>query len=206
MRPPPTSDAPLGSPLFLLNLKAYPDALGEGAHRFGRLLERASARTGVAAAIAPSAPDLGRLAVELTIPVLAQHADALSPGARTGSMIAEAIRASGGKGSILNHSERPHDVRTIGAAVDRLRSVGLVSVVCARDVETARRLAEFHPPYLAIEPPELIGGDRSVSTARPEVVAGNGSGRPGRLAVHPRAVRRGHPRPPGRRARPRARQ
>ena len=46
-------------------------------------------------------------------------------------------------------------------------------MVCARDVEHAERLAAFHPPYLAVEPPELIGGRISVSTARPEVVQGS---------------------------------
>jgi len=53
----------------------------------------------------------------------------------------------------------------------RLTAVGLVPVVCARGVEDAAMLAEVHAPYLAVEPPELIGGDRSVSTAAPAVVA-----------------------------------
>jgi len=47
-----------------------------------------------------------------------------------------------------------------------------VAVVCAADVGAARVLAKTRPPYLAVEPPELIGGDRAVSTARPEVVSG----------------------------------
>jgi triosephosphate isomerase len=72
----------------------------------------------------------------------------------------------------VNHSERPLSFEQVGAAVARLRSQELVPVVCAADIETARRLAEFHPPYIAVEPPELIGGDRSVSTARPEVIEG----------------------------------
>jgi triosephosphate isomerase len=131
-----------------------------------------AARYGVAAAIAPSAFDLGRLAGELRIPVLAQHTDSVDPGARTGALLAESIASSGGKGSLLNHSEHPLSPEDVGAAVTRLRSVGLAPVLCARNVDAARRLAEFHPPYLAIEPPELIGGDRSVSTERPEIVEG----------------------------------
>jgi triosephosphate isomerase len=43
-------------------------------------------------------------------------------------------------------------------------------VVCAKDVDDARRLARYRPAYLAVEPPELIGGDRSVATAQPEVI------------------------------------
>ena len=122
-------------------------------------------------AIAPAAPDLGALARELSIPVLAQHADPHEAGARTGYLVPEAIAAAGGRGSLVNHSEHPLPTRVIGSTLERLKGFGLVAVLCARDAAESRRLARFHPPYLAVEPPELIGGTRSVSTARPEVVA-----------------------------------
>jgi triosephosphate isomerase (TIM) len=47
-----------------------------------------------------------------------------------------------------------------------------VPIVCAGTPEEAEELAHFQPPFLAIEPPELIGGDVSVSTAQPEVIRG----------------------------------
>lgn len=124
-------------------------------------------------AISPSTPDLGRLAHQLEIPVLAQHVDPLDAGARTGHVVPESIAAAGAGGSLINHSERPMDPGTVGEAVRLLTGLGLVPVVCAKDVATARRLAAFRPPYLAVEPPELIGGDRAVSTAAPEVIVGS---------------------------------
>jgi triosephosphate isomerase len=124
----------------------------------------------VSAVLCPSAPDLGTLAASLPIPVLAQHTDPDEPGARTGTIVAEAVAAAGAAGSLLNHSERPLGEDDVGRAVERLKSVHLVPVVCARDVDDSRRLARFHPAYLAVEPPELIGGDRSVATAQPEIV------------------------------------
>ncbi|MGI0155455.1 MAG: triose-phosphate isomerase, partial [Thermoplasmata archaeon] len=54
-----------------------------------------------------------------------------------------------------------------------LHALDLVAVVCAQDVRAAGRLARTRPAYLAVEPPELIGGSRAVSTARPEVVSGS---------------------------------
>ena len=84
--------------------------------------------------------------------------------------MAEAIRAAGGAGSLVNHSERPIPEEEVGRVVQRLAEAGLAAVVCARDLPRSRRLAAFRPPYLAIEPPELIGGDVSVSTARPELI------------------------------------
>jgi triosephosphate isomerase len=165
-----TDEAALGTPVLVLNLKAYPNALGPGALRIGQLLQRQGRAAGVAVALAPSAPDLGRLARELTLPILAQHTDAEPAGARTGWMIAEAIAASGAQGSLVNHSEHPLELGQVTAVVHRLTSLGLTPIVCAPTVAAARRLAALKPPYLAVEPPELIGGDRSVSTARPEVI------------------------------------
>ncbi|MCI4319051.1 MAG: triose-phosphate isomerase [Thermoplasmata archaeon] len=171
--PSPTELAPLGERLFLLNLKSYPACLGDAALELGRLLEEAAASAGVPAAIAPAAPDLGRLASELTIPVLAQHVDPFDPGARTGYVVPEAVLAAGGRGSLLNHSEHRLAPPEVAEATTRLHAIGLAVVVCAQDVDDARLLAGVHPAYLAVEPPELIGGDRSVSMARPEVISGS---------------------------------
>jgi len=123
-------------------------------------------------AIAPQATDIATLAARVRISVLAQHVDPVEPGARTGAIVAEAIRSAGAVGSLVNHSERPLEDAAVGDAVGRLVRLGLVPVVCASDVGSAARLARYQPAYLAVEPPELIGGDRSVTTARPEVVSG----------------------------------
>jgi len=161
-----------GTPLFLLNLKAYPACLGPGAERMSRLLEEVGHAAGVAVAVAPAAPDLARVAHLVQIPVLAQHVDPIEPGAHTGFIPPEALRAAGARGSLVNHSEHPLSNRDAETTVTLLASLSLVSVVCARDVATARYLAHTKPDLLAIEPPELIGGDRAVSTAKPEVVSG----------------------------------
>ncbi len=171
-RPPSTEPGTLGAPLFLLNLKVYPAQLGPAAPRIARVLEELGHSAGVPVAVAPSTPDLARVAAEVAIPVLAQHVDPVDAGPRTGFVPVEAVRASGGWGSLVSHSEHPLTARQVGEAVTRLTAAGLIAVVCARDVAASGRLARSRPPYLAIEPPELIGGDRAVSTARPEVVEG----------------------------------
>ena len=165
-----TDEAPLGTPVLVLNLKAYPNAVGPGAERIGRLLERLGHAAGVAVALAPAALDVGLLASRLSIPILAQHTDPEAAGARTGYIIAESVAASGARGSLVNHSEQPLELAQVATVVQRLSALGLVPVVCAPTVAASRRLAAVRPPYLAVEPPELIGGDRSVSTARPEVI------------------------------------
>lgn len=168
---PSTEPDSLGSPLFLLNLKVYGGMLGADAERIAGILEDLGASAGVAVAIAPAMPDVARVASSVRIPVVAQHVDAFDPGAHTGFITVESLAASGARGSLVNHSEHPLTRAEIGEVVQRLSTAGLAAIVCAGDVEPARVLASYTPPYLAVEPPELIGGDRAVSTARPEVVA-----------------------------------
>ena len=172
-RAPSIEPADLGAPLLVLNLKVYPGHLGPGAERTARLLEEAGRAAGVRVAISPATPDLARVAASVSIPVLAQHVDPLDAGAHTGFVPPEALRAAGAWGSLVNHSEHPLSGVDVGNAVRRLENLGLVAVVCARDVPAARRLARSHPGYLAVEPPELIGGDRAVSSARPDVITGS---------------------------------
>jgi len=43
-------------------------------------------------------------------------------------------------------------------------------VVCAQSPEECEKLSKFNPDYIAYEPPELIGGDKSVSDAHPELI------------------------------------
>lgn len=171
MPPPPIERTDLGRPLLLLNLKAYSGVLGPGAERIARTLEELGREAGVHVAIAPSTPDLGRVAAAVSIPVIAQHVDPVDPGAHTGFIPPEAVAKSGGWGSLLNHSEHPLPWTAVANAVRRLDGLGLSAVVCARNVAATVRAAATGPAFVAIEPPELIGGDRAVSTAAPELVA-----------------------------------
>jgi triosephosphate isomerase len=45
------------------------------------------------------------------------------------------------------------------------------SVVCTNNAAVSRAAAAIHPTFVAVEPPELIGGDVSVTTADPGVVS-----------------------------------
>jgi triosephosphate isomerase (TIM) len=155
-----------------VNLKAYAGCLGPGADRLARTLEDLGKEAGVPVAIAPATPDLGRVASLVSMPVLAQHVDALDAGPFTGFVPPAAVEQAGAWGSLVNHSEHPVPATRVPPIVARLAALGLTAVVCARDVHTSARLAATQPPYLAVEPPELIGGDRAVSTCRPEVVSG----------------------------------
>jgi len=169
-RPPRTDRPPLGAPLFVLNLKTFPGALGPRSVAIATDLALAGRDAGVRVAVAPATPDLAAVAAAVSVPVLAQHVDLVDAGPSTGFVPVSALAAVGAKGSLVNHAEHPLPPADVAETVQRLDDAGLVAVVCARDPRTAGRLAAAGPPYLAVEPPELIGGGRSVSTAKPEVI------------------------------------
>jgi triosephosphate isomerase len=120
--------------------------------------------------VAPQFSDLAAVAVEVDIPVLAQHLDPVKPGGYTGHVLAEAIKETGAGGSLINHSERRLKLSDISEAVNRARECGLLSVVCANTPYTSAAVAALKPDVIAIEPPELIGTGIPVSKAKPEVV------------------------------------
>jgi triosephosphate isomerase len=114
--------------------------------------------------------ELGRVASSVGIPVMAQHVDQRSPGSATGWVTAEMVRRAGAIGTLLNHSEHRLNLDNIRLVVSSCKKVSLRTCVCAESANASAEVALFGPDMVAVEPPELIGGDISVTNAKPEVV------------------------------------
>jgi len=160
------------TPAIVVNFKAYPEAMGPKALAVAKIAAEIANRTGASIVVAPAATDVARIAHEVRIPVFAQHVDAVEAGARTGWLPPEAALAAGAAGTLLNHSERKIPMKNLQAIIPRCEALGLEVVGCADDLAEAESIARLGPEYVAIEPPELIGGDVSVTRAKPEVVSG----------------------------------
>ena len=158
------------TPLILVNFKAYPEALGPKAVELARVCARVAEDTGCSLAVAPSALDLAHVAKSVRIPVFAQHLDPMETGKATGWIPPEAALAAGAVGTIVNHSERKVAWEEMRDLIARCGDLGLEVVACADDVAEGETAAKLGPDFLAVEPPELIGGDLSVTTAKPEVI------------------------------------
>ena len=104
------------------------------------------------------------------VAVISQHVDIHKPGSSTGFVVPEVLADSGIRGSLINHSEHRLDPLHIEEAVSRLRDLGMISIVCTQDVRESGAYAALDPDYIAIEPPELIGTGRSVSTHEPRLI------------------------------------
>ncbi len=157
-------------PLLLVNFKTYREASGEKALKLSRLVEKIAKKHEVGAAIAAQAFDIARIAKAVKIPVLSQHCDPFEPGAHTGAITAEGIKLSGGKGSLLNHSEKRIDLQTLKECIAILRKNRLLSIACSPHARLAILIEGLKPDFLAIEPPELIGSGVAVSKAKPELI------------------------------------
>lgn len=161
----------LEAPLVLVNYKVYPTALGDEAVLLTEQLEEAAASWPEATlAVAPSHPDLAPVNRATDLPVLAQHVDGHEPGSGTGKVLPEALDDRGVAGSLVNHAERQIKPKLAERSVDRATSKGLAVITCAEDVGVVREMASFEPSYVAMEPPELIGGDTSVTSADPAII------------------------------------
>lgn len=157
-------------PAIIVNFKAYESAVGEKAVELAKIHEKVSQETGVAFAVCVQPIDLQAVANAVSIPVFAQHIDPIGFGSGTGHVLPETVKAAGAYGTLLNHAERQISEEVIEASIARAKELGLVTIVCANTPEMGAVIAKYDPDFIAVEPPELIGGDISVSTAQPEII------------------------------------
>lgn len=160
----------LKKPVIVVNFKTYKQGTGANAVRLAKICEHVALEMDASIAIAVQALDVAKVVSAVDIPVLAQHVDGFELGAHTGSVSPEALQFAGAAGSLINHSEWKIPLRNIAAAVKQCRKFGLDVIACADTPESAREVASARPDFIAIEPPELIGGTISVSAARPEII------------------------------------
>ena len=162
--------ANMNKPLIIVNFKTYQGAQGHSAEVLARAME--SVQTDARLVAAVSALDLSSV-VEAApnLEVWCQHLDPISFGSNTGWIHPETAIARGAKGTLINHAEHKVSLEQVAMLLDQVPE-GFGVCACAADVDEARALAALVPNYVAVEPPELIGGDISVTSADPGIVSG----------------------------------
>ena len=155
---------------LFVNFKTYEQGTGDKAVALSRLLS--SFYSGDVEIIpVVQAVDLRGVSLASQLKVFGQHIDPVSFGSNTGKILPEALKAAGAKGTVLNHAENKISNELIEKTLKRCREAGLKVMVCAEDLKRAKEVAKFFPDFIAVEPPELIGGDISVSTAKPSLIS-----------------------------------
>ena len=157
------------TPVVAINFKTYASSTGTSATILAQLCEETAKKTQKNVFICVSATDV-HLGEKLTIPVYAQHVDGVNYGAHTGDILPGDLAQYNVAGSLINHSEDQYTIENIKQAIDACKAAKIESIVCAGSLDIAKQVAEFAPDCIAYEPPDLIGGDVSVTT-RPEIVS-----------------------------------
>ena len=155
--------------MFIINCKNYEEIAGEKIIKLAKIAEKISKKYKIKIAIAPP-HHLIPLITKFRIIVLAQHLDDKKVGSTTGFMIPEIIKKSKIDGSIINHSEHRITESEIKNLVKRLKKLKLKTIVCVKNVSEAKKYAKINPTFIAIEPPELIGTGRAISTEKPQLI------------------------------------
>lgn len=161
----------LSLPSIILNVKTYAEATGKAVEDLAVLMNTLAKETGASLAICVQATDISNVARQVKIPVYAEHIDPITPGSHTGWTLPEAVKAAGAVGTLINHSEHRLKLADIDACIQRANDLDLEYIVCTNNVATSKAVAGLSPQLLAVEPPELIGGDISVTTADPDIVS-----------------------------------
>lgn len=153
--------------MFVINFKNYDEISGVRTQKLATISQKIAKKYKIKIAICPPHHLLG---VKYSGPILSQHADNAKIGSTTGFVIPELLKKSKIAGSLINHSEHRIPPKDIADLVKRLRNLKMTSIVCVQDVVEASKYAKLNPDYIAIEPPELIGSGKAVSTERPELI------------------------------------
>lgn len=152
-------------PLIVVNFKTYKS--GKEALKLAKIIEKVDKKI----IIGVQATDLYLIAKNTKLTVFCQHCDYFNIGRNTGYILPEAIIASGGAGVFLNHSEHKLNFEILDKTIRRCREIGLKTVVFASDLEETKRVETLGADFIAVEPPELVAGNVSVSSASPQLIS-----------------------------------
>lgn len=177
--------------MIWVNFKVYKETFGDGALRLAESCRKTERKTGVKIIPVVSPLDLWRIKKEVGGEVWLQHSDIFFEGRRTGWISPLQAMFLGGDGTLLNHAEHKLPPGRIKQTLSFLKREKWVqhwrkeiedlpqkfdefkTMVCFRTkgqaqrwVKRLKKLSDF----VAYEPPNLIGGEVSVSQVQPEVI------------------------------------
>jgi triosephosphate isomerase len=155
---------------LVINLKNYLETSGDNTIKLVKDAEKVSERLDVEIIISPPQPSLALIVKQTNLKVISQHVDLKKIGSTTGYYIPEIIDKIGAAGSLINHSEHPIEITEIKQLIEKLKELNLLSFVCVKTTKELKGILELGPNYIAIEPPELIGTQKSISSEKPFLI------------------------------------
>ena len=158
--------------MIFINFKTYQEASGSKALSLVSIIEDVALSTQIKIIPVVQLIDLKEIVSATKLEVWVQKIDPVSYGANTGTILAEEIVNAGARGTFLNHSENKIlDFNLLKKNIDKAKEVNLKTLVFCSSLEELEKNKTLNPDFLSYEPPELIGGDVSVATSQPDIIA-----------------------------------
>jgi triosephosphate isomerase len=151
-------------PIIVINLKTYQQ--GEKSVKIAKEIEKVSKEV----IVGVQASDIYEIAKKTKLKIYAQHVDYFEPGRNTGYILPEAVKKDGALGTFLNHSEHKLSYDVLKKTIERCKKLKLKTMVFVKDLKQAKEIEKLKPDYLIYEPPELVAGNISVSSSKPEII------------------------------------
>ena len=165
----------MSTKILIINYKAYEEAFTKGID-IAKYSGELSKSSGVSIIVSPPFTILKETVKSAK--TIAQGVSKLDPGAFTYHVTWFELKQAAVAGTLLNHSENRYsdpktgelDYSSLKMAVEKCANSGLETYVCVQNLEEAKEVLKMKPTGIAYEPPELIGGNISVSNSKPEIV------------------------------------
>ncbi len=156
-------------PRIVLNFKSYKEAVGKNALKLCKACYEISRKFKIPIAVCPQYLDVKEIRKKFKdLFIFLQHIDPIrKSGAYTGRIVLENYLAFV-DGTLINHLERKLRIQEIVECIKIAKKFRIISLCCASSPLEAKKIAEYKPNIIAIEPPELIGTGISVSKAKPK--------------------------------------
>ena len=168
---------------LIINFKNYEEVSADKAITLAKSALNVAEKLKIEIVVAPPQPVVALIAKNVQLPVICQHLDNEKVGPSTGFIVPEIAKSYGAIGSLINHSEHRMEMSSIASLVERMRKIGMTSIVCAQEPREVIEVSSFQPDFIAIEPPELIGSGRAVSKENPAIVTKSIQGAGSRSSV-----------------------
>lgn len=157
-------------PILIINFKTYKQATGNNALKLAKIAEAVSKKTKTQIIIAAQAADIFRIKQKSKIKIFSQHLDNIDYGSNTGFALLESVKQAGASGTIINHAEHKLPLKQIKEIIKKCKKAKFPVLACADSPREVTELKKLKPNFIVYEPPELIGGNISVSTAKPKLI------------------------------------
>lgn len=159
----------MDKPLVVINFKNYQKVSGKSSLNFVKKLNKFMKRK-YEVILCPTILTTSEVVKNSKFKVFSQFVNKTSYGSHTGNICLDELKFLGVNGCLLNHSEKKIRFDKLTEIVKLCKKKRLRTIVCASTLSEVKKVAELKPDYIAYEAKQLIGGDISITEAKPDII------------------------------------